>query len=483
MQSSSGWWQEVRATLLQGLAGCLVAASGAAGEVSKAIRLDLGVLRRHQAELWHCTDLASDITLLTDQVHAAMKTSADVFARVQRQVADQQSKLQILSREHGTGRALSLHSEVAAAAAGAPLTPAMQHLISSSLGEAGLKRASKDVDAAAQQLTQGFVASIQPSLERLASSLSSMLAITRCTHIAGRLGLQARAFQEAASTAQQLIADASKEHHEMLRECTEVRLFLAWLLQLAAVLQDDDSRSPALSATSRKMAETNIFNDSSVPAPHMGMHGQDPTDGSTRQLAQQHLSQIQHICSAQFASMATTLSAAITSKNILDIKEDGRQWHSCTNLLPNSSILWLGTHAPHSMVLVRTHQDQVQAAELICPTAQRIVQSAFYKEELIAVVLESVTSAEQPGNLFLVPIAALPWAVYSSPVHLDQVLQAHNNCQNIEDLASRTFAMSAPVNCPLILSGSRGLACVLSTMQQASMYDLEEEDSAQADAD
>lgn len=49
-------------------------------------------------------------------------------------MADQQSKLQSLSREHGTGRPLSLDSEVAAAAAGAPLSPAMQHLISSSLG-------------------------------------------------------------------------------------------------------------------------------------------------------------------------------------------------------------------------------------------------------------------------------------------------------------------------------------------------------------
>ena len=48
---------------------------------------------------------------------------------------DQQAKLHSLSREHGTGRPLSLHSEVAAAAAGAPLSPAMQHLVSSALGD------------------------------------------------------------------------------------------------------------------------------------------------------------------------------------------------------------------------------------------------------------------------------------------------------------------------------------------------------------
>ena len=74
--------------------------------------------------------------------------------------------------------------------------------------------------------------------------------------------LQAVDFQEAASVAQQLIAEASQEHHEMLRECTEVRLFLSWLLQLAALLQDDENRSPALSATSRKIvAETSLTND------------------------------------------------------------------------------------------------------------------------------------------------------------------------------------------------------------------------------
>ena len=65
---------------------------------------------------------------------------------------------------------------------------------------------------------------------------------------------------------------------------------------------------------------------------------------------------------------------------------------------------------------------QVQAAMLSCPKAQRIVEFAYYKEELIAVVLESVAS-EQPGSLLLIPIAALPWAVYSSPIHLNQVLQ------------------------------------------------------------
>ena len=62
-------------------------------------------------------------------------------------------------------------------------------------------------------------------------------------------------------------------------------------------------------------------------------------------------------------------------------------------------------------------------------------------------------------------------------------LQGQNDCQNIEDVASRTFTMSAPVKGPLILSGSRGLACVLSTLQQASMYDLEEEDTTQVHAD
>ena len=75
--------------------------------------------------------------------------------------------------------------------------------------------------------------------------------------------------------AQQLIADASREHHEMLRECTEVRLFLSWLLQLAAVLQDDDNRSPALSATSRKIvAETSLTNDILLPnqASHFPPH-------------------------------------------------------------------------------------------------------------------------------------------------------------------------------------------------------------------
>lgn len=60
---------------------------------------------------------------------------------------------------------------------------------------------------------------------------------------------------------------------------------------------------------------------------------------------------------------------------------------------------------------------------LSCPKAQKVVEFAYYKEELIAVVLEAVAPAEQPGSLFLVPTAALPWTPHSSPIHLDQILQ------------------------------------------------------------
>ena len=39
----------------------------AAGQVAESLIVGLGILCRHQAELWHCTDLASDITLLTER--------------------------------------------------------------------------------------------------------------------------------------------------------------------------------------------------------------------------------------------------------------------------------------------------------------------------------------------------------------------------------------------------------------------------------
>ena len=65
---------------------------------------------------------------------AAVRSDAEVFAKVQRARQEQQAKLQSLSLEHGTGTPLSLHSEVAAAAAGAPLSAAMQHLLTTALG-------------------------------------------------------------------------------------------------------------------------------------------------------------------------------------------------------------------------------------------------------------------------------------------------------------------------------------------------------------
>lgn len=60
---------------------------------------------------------------------------------------------------------------------------------------------------------------------------------------------------------------------------------------------------------------------------------------------------------------------------------------------------------------------------LSCPKARKVVEFAYYKEELIAVVVEPISPPEQPGNLLLVPTATLPWATYSSPIHLDQILQ------------------------------------------------------------
>ena len=64
-----------------------------------------------------------------------------------------------------------------------------------------------------------------------------------------------------------------------------------------------------------------------------------------------------------------------------------------------------------------------------------------------------------------------------------QVCKSRKSVSAIEDLDSKTIAMLSPVKGPLILSGSRGLACVLSTMQRAAMYDLEEEDAGQPDGD
>ena len=77
-------------------------------------------------------------------------------------------------------------------------------------------------------------------------------------------------------------------------------------------------------------------------------------------LSQQHLSRIQQTCSEQFAGLARTQSAALTSASVLEIRGGMQQWQSCTSLLPDGTMLWLGAHEPHSLVLVRTHQGQVQ---------------------------------------------------------------------------------------------------------------------------
>ncbi len=71
--------------------------------------------------------------------------------------------------------------------------------------------------------------------------------------------MQVEAITNAMSVAQQAAADTCTEHHMILQECQQMRLYFAWLLQLAAVLQDDEGRSPALSSTSRKViSETDM---------------------------------------------------------------------------------------------------------------------------------------------------------------------------------------------------------------------------------
>ncbi|KAK9868520.1 hypothetical protein WJX84_002529 [Apatococcus fuscideae] len=494
-KSSTGWWQEVSAAVLPGLKGCMVSASNDSGQVAESLIVGLGILCRHQAELWHCTDLASDITLLTEQALAAVRSDAEVFAKVQRARQEQQAKLQSLSLEHGTGTPLSLHSEVAAAAAGAPLSAAMQHLLTTALGEAGLKRASKDIDAAAQQLTQSFRNSLQPHLEQLTSALASVLALTKCTPIAGQIGLQAQAFQEAASMGQQLIAEASLEHQEMLQECAEMRLYYAWLLQLTAALQDDEGRSPALSATSRKVvADTRITQGPpvarSAPGQHFLRAGQAKSSQPDLPASLQHLSEIQALCVSQFGRLASTLSAALTTAPVMQMSAGVQSWHSCTSLLPDASLLWLGSCGPQAMVLVRVRQGQgeaqVQATMLSCPESQKLVEFSYYKEETIVVVAEPLPATQQSGKLHVLPINSLPWVAQSSPVQLDHVHEAcrrQGSVSSLESSASKGILVPAAVKGPLILSGPRGLACLLSAMQRASMYDLEEEDQGQADAE
>ncbi len=43
-----------------------------AGELATVIRLNLGVICRHQAELWRCTDLATEIMLLANRKSVAL---------------------------------------------------------------------------------------------------------------------------------------------------------------------------------------------------------------------------------------------------------------------------------------------------------------------------------------------------------------------------------------------------------------------------
>ena len=93
------------------------------------------MLRNPKLPAFRCLPFQVNLFGLAE-AEAALESHLGMYARLKRHTREQQTKLEGLSREQGGIQGLPsfLQSQVAAAAAGVPLSPAMQHLLATTYG-------------------------------------------------------------------------------------------------------------------------------------------------------------------------------------------------------------------------------------------------------------------------------------------------------------------------------------------------------------
>ncbi|KAK9810236.1 hypothetical protein WJX72_007067 [[Myrmecia] bisecta] len=157
--------------------------------------------RRH--ELHHVAMLASHALALLDGAQQTLSACEREWRDAMEAMAGKLAVLEGLLRDHAS-HAKPQEEFICLLACGA-LSAALHQFLATNLGEAGVKRLAKAVDAAATSLGGLLVDHLQPTLEVVAFHLADLQGLAACRRWLGPIGLQEDALQTAAGGAAQLL--------------------------------------------------------------------------------------------------------------------------------------------------------------------------------------------------------------------------------------------------------------------------------------
>ncbi|KAK9841963.1 hypothetical protein WJX81_001494 [Elliptochloris bilobata] len=204
-----------------------------------------GCISQRRTEIRRLAFLASHILSLLSGAEVTLRAASEAWAEGVVAVADKVVLLRGLMRKH-SGPADPVAELLALLACG-HVSNAMHQFLSANLGEGGIKRLAKAVDAAASAVASLLAEHAQPALEAAAFQLAELHGLAHCTRWLAPLGVEEREVAAAEAQAAALLVRVEALRRTVISTAAEYRRCFDWLLQTVRRLNDD----AAANATAR----------------------------------------------------------------------------------------------------------------------------------------------------------------------------------------------------------------------------------------
>ncbi|KAL4445375.1 hypothetical protein ABPG77_011200 [Micractinium sp. CCAP 211/92] len=222
---------------LQQLTVCWRSGSGGTDGPLHLSTLSMRHVGKHAAPLHRLALAAAQVEALLGGCLQTFSELCKEWGAGQKELEDSRGKLAALMRDYGSSGdpASELRGLVVTGAVGG----ALQQYITSTLGEQGLKKLARALDAAVCSCHNLLTDHLQPQLEQLAFRLGELRGLALCLPWRRTTGLQPEQVATAEQAALRLVLRAEAVRRQVVEAGAQYRTFFAWLLIVLRRMQDD----------------------------------------------------------------------------------------------------------------------------------------------------------------------------------------------------------------------------------------------------
>ncbi|PSC75422.1 Anaphase-promoting complex subunit 4 [Micractinium conductrix] len=191
----------------------------------------------HAQQLHRLALAAGEVGRLLDGCRQSHAAAAKEWACGQREFDASRARLAALMGDYGcaTEPASELHTLLATGAVGG----ALQQYLTSTLGEPGLKKLARAVDAAVVATHNLLTDHLQPALEQLAFRLGELRGLALCLPWRRITGLHPEQVGAAEQAALALVLRTEAVRRQLVAAGAQYRTFFSWLLMVMRRMQED----------------------------------------------------------------------------------------------------------------------------------------------------------------------------------------------------------------------------------------------------